>query len=44
MILENCCYGDIEMMVLGMVRDGLSGEVTHGEAAISTTCAHLEGE
>jgi hypothetical protein len=32
-ILENCCYGDIEMMVLGMVRDGLFGEITHGEAA-----------
>ena len=33
MILENCCYGSTEMMVLGMVRDGLFGEVTHGEAA-----------
>ena len=33
MILENCCYGDTEMMVLGMVRDGLFGDVTHGEAA-----------
>ena len=32
-ILENCCYGSNEMMVLGMVRDGLFGEVTHGEAA-----------
>lgn len=32
-ILENCCYGETEMMVLGMVRDGLFGEVTHGEAA-----------
>ena len=32
-ILENCCYGSTEMMVLGMVRDGLFGEVTHGEAA-----------
>jgi predicted dehydrogenase len=33
MILENCCYGSNEMMILGMVRDGLFGEVTHGEAA-----------
>jgi predicted dehydrogenase len=33
MILENCCYGDTEMLILGMVRDGLFGEVTHGEAA-----------
>ena len=33
MILENCCYGENEMMVLNMVRDGLFGDVTHGEAA-----------
>jgi len=32
-ILENCCYGENEMMVLGMVRDGMFGEITHGEAA-----------
>ena len=32
-ILENCCYGESEMMVLGMVQDGLFGEITHGEAA-----------
>ena len=32
-ILENCCYGSAEMTVLGMVRDGLFGEITHGEAA-----------
>jgi hypothetical protein len=32
-ILENCCYGSNEMIVLGMVRDGLFGEITHGEAA-----------
>ena len=32
-ILENCCYGSSEMMVLGMVRDGFFGEITHGEAA-----------
>jgi hypothetical protein len=32
-ILENCCYGENEMMVLGMVRDGVFGEITHGEAA-----------
>ncbi len=32
-ILENCCYGENEMMVLGMVRDGFFGEITHGEAA-----------
>ena len=32
-ILENCCYGETEMMVLGMLRDGLFGEITHGEGA-----------
>lgn len=32
-ILENCCYGSSEMTVLQMVRDGVFGEVTHGEAA-----------
>jgi hypothetical protein len=33
MILENCCYGETEMMVQGMVRDGLFGEITHGAGA-----------
>lgn len=32
-ILENCCYGQPEMMVLNMVRSGLFGTITHGEAA-----------
>ena len=32
-ILENCCYGSSELTVLGMVHDGLFGEITHGEAA-----------
>jgi len=32
-MLENVCYGYNEMMVLNMVRDGLFGELTHGEAA-----------
>jgi hypothetical protein len=32
-LLENCCYGSSEMMVLEMVRDGFFGEITHGEAA-----------
>lgn len=32
-ILENCCYGSTEMMVLNMVRAGLFGQLTHGEAA-----------
>ncbi|HEV2400978.1 MAG TPA: Gfo/Idh/MocA family oxidoreductase [Candidatus Sulfotelmatobacter sp.] len=32
-ILENCCYGSSEMMVLQMVRDGAFGQITHGEGA-----------
>ena len=31
--LENCCYGWSELMVLRMVKAGLFGDVTHGEAA-----------
>ncbi|MBI81758.1 MAG: hypothetical protein CMJ81_01050 [Planctomycetaceae bacterium] len=31
-MLENCCYGRTEMMVLNMVRRGLLGELIHGEA------------
>jgi predicted dehydrogenase len=31
-MLENCCYGRTEMMVLNMVRQGLLGELIHGEA------------
>lgn len=30
-MMENCCYGRSEMMVLNMVRKGLLGEVLHGE-------------
>ena len=33
MILENCCYGENEMMVLQMVKEGVFGDITHGEAA-----------
>jgi hypothetical protein len=31
--LENCCYGETELMVLSMVRAGLFGELTHGACA-----------
>ncbi len=31
--LENCCYGETEMLALSLVRHGLLGEITHGEAA-----------
>lgn len=33
MILENCCYGETELMALRMVRDGLFGELTHAGCA-----------
>lgn len=33
MMMENVCYGRDELMFLNMVRKGLLGELTHGEAA-----------
>jgi predicted dehydrogenase len=33
MMLENCCYGRYELMVLNMVRQGLFGEVVHCRGA-----------
>ncbi|OYN91523.1 glycosyl hydrolase [Parenemella sanctibonifatiensis] len=33
LIMENCCYGRNEMMVLQMARAGLFGDLLHGEAA-----------
>ena len=32
-MLENVCYGETELMVLNMVRQGLFGDLLHGEAA-----------
>ncbi len=32
-LLENCCYGYEELMMLNMARAGLFGTITHGEAA-----------
>ncbi|MDD5705276.1 MAG: Gfo/Idh/MocA family oxidoreductase [Kiritimatiellae bacterium] len=32
-MLENCCYGQTELLVLNMIRAGLLGTITHGEAA-----------
>lgn len=31
MLLENCCYGRTEMMILNMVRKGVFGEVIYGQ-------------
>ena len=33
MMLENCCYGQNEMMMLNMCRQGVLGQLVHGEAA-----------
>lgn len=33
MMMENCCYGREELMVLNMVRQNLFGELTHGAGA-----------
>ena len=33
MMLENCCYGENETLVLAMVRAGLFGELLYGEGA-----------
>ncbi len=32
LMLENCCYGEIELLVLRMARAGILGELTHAEA------------
>ena len=33
MQLENCCYGENEMLCMNLVRLGLLGEIVHGEGA-----------
>lgn len=32
LMLENCCYGEIELLVLRLARQGLLGDLAHGEA------------
>jgi hypothetical protein len=32
-MLENCCYGENELFVLNMVREGVFGKLTHAECA-----------
>ena len=41
MILENCCYDFFELMTLNMARQGLFGDIVHGEGAYIHTL--LEG-
>jgi predicted dehydrogenase len=33
LIMENCCYGENELLVLNLVKAGLLGDLVHGEAA-----------
>ena len=33
MMLENCCYGEAELLCLNLCRSGMLGELVHGEAA-----------
>ncbi|HNX03859.1 MAG TPA: Gfo/Idh/MocA family oxidoreductase [Opitutales bacterium] len=33
MQLENCCYGEIEMLALNLCRTGMLGDLVHGEGA-----------
>ena len=33
MQLENCCYGETEMLAFNLVHQGLLGEISHGEGA-----------
>ncbi len=33
MIMENCCYGENELLILNMVKAGVFGELLYGEAA-----------
>ena len=32
MMLENCCYGEYEMTMFNMVKQGVFGDIVHGEA------------
>ncbi len=46
MMMENVCYGREEMMVLNMVRQGVFGDLAHGEAAyihdLRTKMLHID--
>ena len=45
MMLENCCYDFFELQTLNMVREGVFGELTHGEGAyIHALCGLLANE
>ena len=41
MMLENCCYGEDELLMFNLERHGLLGDVTHGEAGYIHDCRSL---
>jgi len=41
MMLENVCYGNEELTILQMVKEGVFGTLTHGEAAYIHDLRHL---
>ena len=38
MMLENCCYGEYELLQLNLVRQGLLGDIVHAEAGYIHDC------
>ena len=40
MLLENCCYGETEMMVMNMVRQGVLGNIVHCEGGYHHDLRH----
>lgn len=44
MMMENCCYGRDELMVLNMVRQGVFGELLHGQGAYIHDLRHQLGK
>jgi predicted dehydrogenase len=42
MMLENCCYDEFELATLNMARQGLFGEVYHGEGAYIHDLRHMK--
>ena len=41
MQLENCCYGEIEMLTFNLAKLGMLGEIVHGEGAYIHDLRHM---
>jgi predicted dehydrogenase len=41
-MMENCCYDQVELMILNMVRKGLLGELLHGECGYLHDLRHVK--